>query len=895
MSIHCPYCQHTVKVKGVKAGRFTPKCPQCKKAFVLMVVEKEGKLRCGVKALAEKSKAPDPTPEAEPDIPQDPAMEKTEADAEMLATGAWDADESDVHDETVAGNVHQDAEFAVDEAVEEETFSDSEPDTEPTEIVLGNFEVKKKLGKGGMGTVYLARQISLDRAVALKVMNKKWAKDPTFLARFIREAYAAAQLVHHNIVQIYDIGEDRGIHYFSMELVKGKTLNDLLKKNIRLDVEEATSYILQAARGLHFAHQQGMIHRDIKPDNLMINDQGVVKVADLGLVKTPGVDDLDGGPRRPPSEEALVRPTSLSDVSNVTQVGLAVGTPAYMAPEQWKSAADVEASADIYSLGCTWYALLTGKPPFKGKTALEMMTMHVSEPPVPPNEIVNRIPEEVSKVLMRMIAKKPEDRQTSMGEVITDLEGLLGLSQAGPFTASEEQAETLEKSVKQFNEVPAARLRSKVVPGFFAACGLITVLSCFFSLRLAGGIIGLALLTAVFTFLVQGLTQKTYLYIKTREFVLGSRWTDWASWSIGLLLALAILYVTGLLKFWLAFCVLAAALAGGYYTLVLKPLEHQRRESLDHAKKLLKQIRLRGIPEEGAQQFVCKYGGDHWEEFFEDLFGYERMRYARNHWAPIGGEKRKNFATWRDPIVRWIDAQQEARRKAIQREHLQRIEQESLEAQGIDKVKAKEQAENAADAMVEIAAGIKSQQSESSLNETTAHEGIAANAQLLMKAADQPQQLPTHLKRSAEGRGATAIVNLVIGGKSRFLAGAVLIVFFALWVQHNHLVASGDLNWDAFKLLVERSEPLGFLPGVIGDIFSGFNVGVAGLLLIISAFTRNPKMLVFLLLGAVVALLGHQVGVPSIGGFEAQYVSLLAGLALAEFGVVFTRMTTEKE
>ena len=138
-----------------------------------------------------------------------------------------------------------------------------------------------------MGAVYLARQISLNRNVALKVMKPLWAANSTFVARFTREAYAAAQLTHHNVVQIYDFGEDKGTTYFSMEFVEGQTLGALVREKERLDVEEAVGYVLQAARGLKCAHDQSMVHRDIKPDNLLLNRQGVVKVADLGLVKTP--------------------------------------------------------------------------------------------------------------------------------------------------------------------------------------------------------------------------------------------------------------------------------------------------------------------------------------------------------------------------------------------------------------------------------------------------------------------------------------------------------------------------------------------------------------------------------------------------------------------------------
>ena len=152
-----------------------------------------------------------------------------------------------------------------------------------------------------MGSVYLARQLSLDRPVALKVMSKRWAHDPVFVARFTREAYAAAQLSHPNIVHIHDIGEVDGTRFFSMEYVPGRSLAELVRSQGKLDPETAVGYMLQAARGLKHAHDRGMIHRDVKPDNLLLDEQGLVKVADLGLVKTPSTqrqDDRTAGDSR---------------------------------------------------------------------------------------------------------------------------------------------------------------------------------------------------------------------------------------------------------------------------------------------------------------------------------------------------------------------------------------------------------------------------------------------------------------------------------------------------------------------------------------------------------------------------------------------------------------------
>ena len=193
---------------------------------------------------------------------------------------------------------------------------------------IPGYRIDGVIGTGGMGTVYVARQLSLDRPVALKVMSNAWASDPVFAARFVREAYAAAQLGNPNVVQIFDIGEHGGARYFSMEDVAGQCLADVIRTDGPLDVETAVGYALQAARGLKHAHDRGIIHRDVKPDNLLLDAHGVVKVADLGLVKTPDLTALQD--RLCDSTESGLHTIP----PDMTGVRMALGTPAFMAPEQ---------------------------------------------------------------------------------------------------------------------------------------------------------------------------------------------------------------------------------------------------------------------------------------------------------------------------------------------------------------------------------------------------------------------------------------------------------------------------------------------------------------------------------------------------------------------------------
>ncbi|MFO0941851.1 MAG: protein kinase [Pirellulales bacterium] len=285
---------------------------------------------------------------------------------------------------------------------------------------LGGYRIVKQIGEGGMGKVYLAKQLSLDRPCAVKTIQASWAANPKAIARFVREAYAAAQLTHHNVVQIYDLGQDAGTSFFSMELVSGGSLDDRVKSKGKLPPKLAATLILQAARGLKFAHDHGMVHRDIKPANLMMTSDGLVKIADMGLIKTSAHDEV--------SEANDAHSKMLASAkSQVTMAGSSMGTPAYMSPEQAEDAASVDKRADIYSLGCTFYALLTGRPPFDGDTILDVITKHRTEKLQRPEFIVDGLPPRLGDIIEKMTEKLPDDRFQDLEEVIEELEVFLEL------------------------------------------------------------------------------------------------------------------------------------------------------------------------------------------------------------------------------------------------------------------------------------------------------------------------------------------------------------------------------------------------------------------------------------------------------------------------------------
>lgn len=533
-------------------------------------------------------------------------------------------------------------------------------------MVLGGLQLLARIGAGGMGTVWLARQMSLDRNVAVKILRPTLGDDPAFVIQFTHEALAAAQLVHHNIAQIYDIGLDQGLHYFSMEYVDGEPLSALLKREERLHPEVAAGYVLQAARGLKFAHERGLIHRDVKPENLLLNRDGIIKVADMGLVKR-----LDG---RGASQEAKPNAT----VTDLDFVGgdVVMGTPQYMAPEQVLNSAQVDARADIYSLGCTLYDLLTGKPPFEGETTALLLARHVSEAPAPPEQRNHRVPSPLSAIVLKMMAKKPGDRYADMGAVIAALERFLGIEAGTAFSPREEHAALLERAVAAFNQSRWA-LRQRVARVVFVALALSVV---FGALALGFGgfapwaalFIGTSALTSA---LINGVTGRSPLLLRLRHLLLGAPLWTWAITFTALGLVMGLLGWFGHLRAVLENLALAGAVGLGSYLALDRRVVRERRPFVESVEDMLKAMRLRGLEELTLRQFVCRYAGDRWEAFYEALFGYDAKLQARARWGRDDrGEPRRRHGAWRDPLIRFLDGQLEQRRKRREERRLAEAE-----------------------------------------------------------------------------------------------------------------------------------------------------------------------------------------------------------------------------
>lgn len=266
---------------------------------------------------------------------------------------------------------------------------------------IPGYKILGKIGAGAMAFVYKARQLSLDRIVAIKILPKRFTENPEYVERFYREGKAAAKLNHPNIVQAIDVGEAGGYHYFVMEFVEGKTIADDIIKTGPIPEAEALEITIQVAEALRHAHSIGLIHRDVKPKNIMINSQGVVKLADMGLARE--TTDIEAAQ---------------------SEAGKAYGTPYYIAPEQIKGKIDIDGRADIYSLGATFYHMVTGQVPFMAEDSSDVMRKHLREKLVPPDHINTSLSGGVSEVIEIMMAKKREKRYKNVEELLLDLNAL---------------------------------------------------------------------------------------------------------------------------------------------------------------------------------------------------------------------------------------------------------------------------------------------------------------------------------------------------------------------------------------------------------------------------------------------------------------------------------------
>ena len=306
---------------------------------------------------------------------------------------------------------------------------------------IAGYEIIEKLGQGGMGAVYKARQNSMARIVALKILPKRFAKNKEFLQRFVREARASAKLNHENIISGIDVGKSNGFYYFAMEFVDGESLDKTVAREGPMNEAKALEITLQIAMALDHAKNSGLVHRDVKPQNIMLTKKGLAKLCDLGLAK------------------------NINSGKDITSADVSVGTPHYISPEQAKGE-NADIRSDIYSLGATLFHLVTGEVPFKGPSPMVVMTKHLTEDPPYPGNLNPSLSRGICNMIMFMMSKRPEDRFQTPNELVDAVKDLATGGRRGKSSARLKRSKSARTSapspragVPQYNVPPAPTRR----------------------------------------------------------------------------------------------------------------------------------------------------------------------------------------------------------------------------------------------------------------------------------------------------------------------------------------------------------------------------------------------------------------------------------------------------
>ena len=302
-------------------------------------------------------------------------------------------------------------------------------------IVGERYEVVGCIGSGGMADVYKAKDHKLNRFVAMKVLKAEFSADTNFIRNFQREAQAAAGLAHPNVVNVFDVGEDQGINYIVMELVEGITLKDYISKKGKLTVKEATSIAIQVSMGLEAAHNRNIVHRDIKPQNIIISTDGKVKVTDFGIARVASSNTISTN---------------------------AMGSVHYSSPEQVRGGYS-DFKSDIYSLGITMYEMVTGRVPFDGDTTVAIAIKHLQDEMVPPSQYAGNLPHSLEEIILKCTQKSPDRRYSTLAELINDLKHSL-IDPDGNFvnlTPLSNHAQTIMITPEEMKEIQESAYNQK--------------------------------------------------------------------------------------------------------------------------------------------------------------------------------------------------------------------------------------------------------------------------------------------------------------------------------------------------------------------------------------------------------------------------------------------------
>lgn len=737
---------------------------------------------------------------------------------------------------------------------------------------VGPYRLVREQAHDRLGLVVGARHVPTGLPVSLTVLKGEWACLPGYVARLAREACAATAVDHPNLVRLLDVGEAQGRFYFATAPVEGTTLADRAAQG-PLPAREALVHLLQAARGLRYAHAHGLTHGDITAARLVACDDGLTRVAGLGLTATPE--------------------------SIAAEVAREATGPLPLGPRP-ENAGQLEAvRADVRGLGATLVHLITGRP----FTA----TPRESEP----GPLVARgVPSNLIELVRRLLDAQPGTGITDCDQLVNVLESVLTGKRPGALSPGEEQTRLLADTVSAYRAAPTARPRSLIVLAGVAACAALTLLCLLVGLpRLGFSVLWLGLTTALANFLVRGWHGESDVFPDVRALVLESRVGDWAMGAAGLFVGAAALVVLHLHWAWLIIAGLGFTIALAVRWFLDEKVTFERREAVEAGRGIVVALRTQGVTEESVRAFVRNAALPDWESFFERLFGYRASVAARE----ASERGLRGFVTHahergRDVFMPWVDAVRAARRAERETEVFRSIEVRALVASGVNLLTARRKARRTAEAMVAVATDARAAALRPHFEASTpAGEPLMAAA--VRKAAEAPEDALAERESGLLGRGRPLLVEALTGARTRFLLGAAVLAGFLGWVHQNEIVSAVQLrdvaaqaiqSDDALETLrnarVDVHLPEGetrpldasFLPRSISGLFRGFGPAAAGLILVFSAFLRGgPIAGALAIAGALVALIGPSVGLPSWGPHTADRVGMVAGVLVASVGLLW--------
>ena len=721
--------------------------------------------------------------------------------------------------------------------------------------IIGGYRVLRELGRGRLGPLLLARRLTSGRVRALRVVRGEWSCLPVYVSRLIRDAHAAAQVVHPNLVPIADLGEAQSRVYIDTDFVYGDTLAKKVESEGAFTPRDAVATLLQAARALRAAHAHGLSHGEVSPTTIFIDDDGRTRLAELGLTKTPSiVTTQEAREKTGPIELAAANPGAL----NLEGV-----------------------RADLKGLGKTLAFLLTGKTGNVDPTSL----------------ISQGVPANFVELVRSLVDSKTGSGYQDMGQVVAAFEKIANARSVGGTTPREEDGQILRESLVSFRGFPTAKLRFQIVAACSAGCALLVLLGILAKMPLfAGSFLGLGLMTALAYFIVKGVTGRDSLFPDVRRLVLESRGADIAIVASVIVLLFVALYALNLQWAWLCFGILAVVLAVAFHHFGDLPVEAERMAGVEEARTLVKEMRKRGVAEDTIQSFVKSTAGEDWGAFFQEIFG-EDARFAL-----IDVDDLHMFKLWKQPAfafrtlaASWVRARLDARKRERDTLFFQAIEERGLVAEGVNLLTARRKAKRIGEAMVAVTAEHRDLLHAASRGDQSTIADRPSVAFAVKQAVEAPEEVLVERERGLIGPDRSMILNLLTGPRTRFLLGAAILGGFLLWVHQNEIVSSEQIKDVAVKTM-ESNDPLkamknaqidvkvpvktkplelGFLPRFISESFNGFHAGIAGLILVVSAFVWGSRVGFFAIPGALVTL------------FLSSTFGLIVGASVASLGLFF--------